>query len=171
MAEAAVIRTNMTDAAPVTARAEEKLVPYASQRVAYWYFVIALALFVLQLIVGLWLAISYAFTIPQSVVDVLPFGMTRAMHTNLLVLWMLLGFMGGTYYLVPEEAEREIYSVKLAYIQLIAFVLTGVIALDRLCFRLDSGQAHPRDPHAARFRGGDRSAHLPVQRGDDGHQG
>src|SRR5665811_874258 len=140
MAEAAVIRTNMTEAAPVTARAEEKLVPYASQRVAYWYFVIALALFVLQLIVGLWLAISYAFTIPQSVVDVLPFGMTRAMHTNLLVLWMLLGFMGGTYYLVPEEAEREIYSVKLAYIQLMAFVVTGVVALVGFAFGWTQGR-------------------------------
>ena len=103
MAEAAVIQATMTETATETATGTgDRLVPYASQRVAYWYFVVALALFVLQLIVGLWLAISYAFTIPQSIVDVLPFGMTRAMHTNLLVLWMLLGFMGGTYYLVPE---------------------------------------------------------------------
>jgi nitric oxide reductase subunit B len=130
----------MTEAEPKTAAARDKLVPYASQRVAYWYFVIALALFVLQLIVGLWLAISYAFTIPQSIVDVLPFGMTRAMHTNLLVLWMLLGFMGGTYYLVPEEAEREIYSVKLAYIQLIALVATGVIALVGFAFGWTQGR-------------------------------
>ena len=108
---------------------DESLVPYASQRVAYWYFAIALALFGLQLLFGLWLAISYAFTIPQSIVDVVPFGMTRATHTNLLVLWLLLGFMGGTYYLVPEETQREIYSVKLAYIQLIAFVVTGVAAI------------------------------------------
>ncbi len=140
MAEAAVIPVNMTEAEPRTAAARDKLVPYASQRVAYWYFVIALALFVLQLIVGLWLAVSYAFTIPQSIVDVLPFGMTRAMHTNLLVLWMLLGFMGGTYYLVPEEAEREIYSVKLAYIQLIALVATGVIALVGFAFGWTQGR-------------------------------
>jgi len=115
--------------APVAPATDEPLVPYASQRVAYWYFVIALALFGLQLVVGLWLAISYAFTIPQNIVDALPFGLTRAAHTNLLVLWLLLGFMGGTYYLVPEESQREIYSVKLAYIQLIAFVATGVAAL------------------------------------------
>ncbi|MHB0980549.1 MAG: cbb3-type cytochrome c oxidase subunit I [Thermoleophilia bacterium] len=140
MAEAAVIQANMTEVAPETAGAGKKLVPYASQRVAYWYFVIALALFVLQLVVGLWLAISYAFTIPQSIVDVLPFGMTRAMHTNLLVLWMLLGFMGGTYYLVPEEAEREIYSVKLAYIQLVAFVVTGVVALVGFAFGWSQGR-------------------------------
>ncbi|MHB1342930.1 MAG: cbb3-type cytochrome c oxidase subunit I [Thermoleophilia bacterium] len=141
MAEAAVIQTTMTEAATEKATvAGDKLVPYASQRVAYWYFVVALALFVLQLVVGLWLAISYAFTIPQSIVDVLPFGMTRAMHTNLLVLWMLLGFMGGTYYLVPEEAEREIYSVKLAYIQLVALVVTGVVALVGFAFGWSQGR-------------------------------
>src|SRR5665648_1057134 len=117
-----------------------KLIPYESQRVAYWYFVIALALFVLQIIVGLWLAVSYAFTIPQGIVDVLPFGLTRAMHTNLLVLWLLLGFMGGTYYLVPEEAEREIYSVKFAYIQLVAFVVTGVVVLVGFAFGWTQGR-------------------------------
>src|SRR5680860_296675 len=87
MAEATEIQANVTEAAPATAGTGKNLVPYASQRVAYWYFVIALALFVLQLLVGLWLAISYAFTIPQSIVDVLPFGMTRAMHTNLCLLY------------------------------------------------------------------------------------
>ncbi|RJQ45263.1 MAG: nitric-oxide reductase [Gaiellales bacterium] len=119
---------------------DPELVPYESQRVAYWYFAVALALFMLQLLVGLWLAISYAFTIPQEIVDALPFGMTRAMHTNLLVLWMLLGFMGGTYYLVPEEAQREIYSVKLAYLQLIAFVATGVAALVGFTFGWTQGK-------------------------------
>lgn len=119
---------------------DPNLVPYASQRVAYWYFVSALSLFVLQLLVGLWLAISYAFTIPQEIVDVLPFGMTRAMHTNLLVLWMLLGFMGGAYYLVPEEAQRDIYSVKLAYLQLIAFLATGVAALIGFGFGWSQGK-------------------------------
>ncbi|MBE0430159.1 MAG: cbb3-type cytochrome c oxidase subunit I [Thermoleophilia bacterium] len=119
---------------------DEKLVPYASQRVAYWYFVIAMALFMVQMFIGLWLAISYAFTIPQGIVDVLPFGLTRAMHTNLLVLWMLLGFMGGAYYLVPEEARREIYSVKLAYIQLVAFVAVGVTALVGFAFGWTQGR-------------------------------
>ncbi len=133
------------------AGAETALVPYSSQRVAYWYFVIAIALFVLQLIVGLWLAISYAFTIPQSIVDVLPWGITRAMHTNLLVLWMLLGLMGGTYYLVPEEAEREIYSVKLAYIQLIAFVVTGVVALVGFAFGWTQGRPILEIPTALDF--------------------
>jgi len=140
MAETATIDTSATSGGGAQARTGTDLYPYASQRVAYWYFIIALALFALQLIVGLWLAISYAFTVPQGIVDALPFGMTRAMHTNLLVLWLLLGFMGGTYYLVPEEAERDIYSVKLAYLQLLALVVTGVIALVGFAFGWTQGK-------------------------------
>lgn len=140
MAETATIDTSAASGGGARLRTGTALYPYASQRVAYWYFVIALALFALQLVVGLWLAISYAFTIPQNIVDVLPFGMTRAMHTNLLVLWLLLGFMGGTYYLVPEEAEREIFSVKLAYLQLVALVITGVVALVGFAFGWTQGK-------------------------------
>ena len=28
-------------------------------------------------------------------------------HTNALVVWLLIGFMGCTYYLIPEETETE----------------------------------------------------------------
>lgn len=75
------------------------MITYKSQKIAYPFFVIALLLFGLQVIVGLWLAINYAFTLPQSLVDIFPFSTARAFHTNLLVLWMLLGFMGGTYFI------------------------------------------------------------------------
>ena len=124
----------------VTAALEDQpLVPYETQRVSYWYFMAALALFVLQLLVGLWLAGGYSFTYPQWVTDALPWGNTRAMHTNLLVLWMLLAFMGGTYYLIPEETEREIYSVKLAYLQLLAFLAVGVTAIIGFAFGWSQG--------------------------------
>src|SRR4030066_5587 len=102
---------------------------YRSQKIAYWYFVAALPLFVLQVFLGLYLGSSYALTIPQEVVDVFSFATARSMHTNLLVLWLLLGFMGGTYYIVPEETQSEIYSPGLAYFQLVILVATGVGAL------------------------------------------
>ncbi|MBI2988651.1 MAG: cbb3-type cytochrome c oxidase subunit I [Deltaproteobacteria bacterium] len=113
---------------------------YPSQRVAYPYFVVALLLFVLQVIVGIWLALSYALTIPQWLVDLLPFSTTRAVHTNLLVLWLLLGFMGSTYFMAPEETEREIYSPTLAYIQLLLLVGTGVTALAGFVFGWTKGK-------------------------------
>jgi len=105
------------------------MVKYASQRVAYPYFVIALLLFGAQILVGLVLLPHYIFTLPQGVVDKINFGTLRAFHTNLLVLWMLLGFMGAAYFLVPEEAERELVSVKAALLQLFLLVGAGVAAL------------------------------------------
>jgi len=114
---------------------------YQSQKIAHWYFKIALLLFVLQVIMGLWLAYSYTFTVPQWIVDAFPFATARAMHTNLLVLWLLLGFMGGTYYIVPEETGTEIFSPKLAWFQLIGLVVTGVIAL--IGFALGWTQGRP----------------------------
>jgi nitric oxide reductase subunit B len=113
---------------------------YRSQKIAYWYFAIALLLFALQVVMGLWLAYNYSFTVPQSIVDVFPFATARAMHTNLLVLWMLLGFMGGTYYIVPEETRSEIYSPNLAWFQLIALVTTGVAALVGFIFGWTQGR-------------------------------
>src|SRR3972149_6693723 len=97
---------------------------YSSQKVAYPYFAVALLLFALQVILGLWLALNYFLTLPQGLVDVFPFSTARAMHTNLLVLWLLLGFMGGTYYLVPEETKRELHSPTLAYLLCAVFSLT-----------------------------------------------
>ncbi len=102
---------------------------YKSQSIAYPYFVVALLLFVLQVAMGLWLATQYFVTVPQHVVDIFPFSTARAMHTNLLVLWLLLGFMGSTYYLVPEETGTEIAWPRVATFQLILLSLTGVAAL------------------------------------------
>jgi nitric oxide reductase subunit B len=62
------------------------------------------------------------------------------MHTNLLVLWLLLGFMGATFYLVPEEAERELAWPRLAIAQLVLLVGTGVAALVGFAFGWTQGR-------------------------------
>jgi len=113
---------------------------YQSQRISHWYFKAALLLFALQVVLGLWLAINYSYTLPQSIVNVFSFATARAIHTNLLVLWMLLGFMGGTYYIVPEETQSEIYSPAIAWFQLIALVVTGVVAIVGFVFGWTQGR-------------------------------
>jgi nitric oxide reductase subunit B len=113
---------------------------YTTQRVAYPYFVVALLLFALQVTLGLWLGLQYAWTAPQGLVDVFPFATARAMHTNLLVLWLLLGFMGATFYVVPEEAQRELAWPKLAWVQLFLLVGTGVAALVGFVFGWTQGR-------------------------------
>ncbi len=113
---------------------------YATQRIAQPYFVVALLLFTLQVALGLWLGLLYAWTAPQGLVDAFPFSTARAMHTNLLVLWLLLGFMGATFYLVPEEADRELEWPRLAIVQLVLLVGTGVAALVGFVFGWTQGR-------------------------------
>jgi nitric oxide reductase subunit B len=113
---------------------------YTTQRVAYPYFVVALLLFTLQVTLGLWLGLQYAWTAPQGLVDAFPFATARAMHTNLLVLWLLLGFMGATFYVVPEEAQRELAWPRLALVQLALLVGTGVAALVGFLFGWTQGR-------------------------------
>lgn len=113
---------------------------FKTQRIAYPYFVVALLLFALQVVVGLWLSINYFATVPQSVVDVFPFSTARAIHTNLLVLWLLLGFMGATFYMVPEETGRDLEWPRLAIAQLVLLAGTGVVAVVGFLFGWTQGR-------------------------------
>ena len=87
---------------------------YRSQSVAYWYFAVAMLLFGLQLVFGLLSAAKYLG--PDPLLYILPFDVTKVIHTNLLIVWVLTGFMGATYWMVPEESRTELHSVKLAYV-------------------------------------------------------
>ena len=85
---------------------------YQSQAVAKPYFIAALALFVAQILFGLIMGLQYVwgdFLFPH-----IPFNVARMVHTNALIVWLLMGFMGATYYLIPEETETELASPKLA---------------------------------------------------------
>jgi nitric oxide reductase subunit B len=110
---------------------------YRSQAVAYPYFVVALLLFGLQMVFGLLAAAKYLG--PDPLIGLLPFDVTKAIHTNLLLVWLLTGFMGATYYLVPEESRVELYSVRLAYLQLAIWTAMGVTAVVGYVFRWTAG--------------------------------
>ncbi len=116
------------------------MIRFESQRVSLWYMRLALCLFCLQVVMGLWLSINYAFTLPQWLVDVFAFNTARAIHTNLLVAWMLLGFMGGAYFILPLECDRELFSTKIAWAQLIIFAAAAVTAVVGFLFRWTRGK-------------------------------
>jgi nitric oxide reductase subunit B len=110
---------------------------YKSQSVAYWYFAVAMVLFGLQIVFGLLSAAKYLG--PDPLLYILPFDVTKVIHTNLLIVWVLTGFMGATYWMVPDESRTELHSVKLAYIQLVLWVLMGVTAVIGYLFRWGTG--------------------------------
>ncbi len=100
---------------------------YKSQKVAYWFFALSMLLLTLQIVYGFVMGFDRIGW--QGLHDYIPFNTARAVHTNLLVMWLLSGFMGAAYYIIPEESEHELVNVKLAYIQLIAFALVSVTAI------------------------------------------
>ncbi|MCC5813216.1 MAG: cbb3-type cytochrome c oxidase subunit I [Leptospira sp.] len=100
---------------------------FQSQKVAYWFFAVCILLLSLQIVYGF--IMGFARIGYDVLHEWIPFHTARATHTNLLVVWLLTGFMGAAYYIIPEESDRELYSVKLAYIQLVSWVIVGVVAI------------------------------------------
>jgi len=100
---------------------------YKSQKVAYWFFAFSMLLLVLQITYGF--IMGFARIGFDGLHEFISFNTARAVHTNLLVVWLLSGFMGAAYYIIPEEAQRELVSVKLAYLQLISLAVVGVAAI------------------------------------------
>jgi nitric oxide reductase subunit B len=100
---------------------------YQTQKIAYWFFATCMLLFSLQIIYGF--IMGFAHMGMDGLHSVIPFNAARATHTNLLVMWLLAGFMGAAYYIIPEESQREIIFPQLAYVQLVALVVVGVTAI------------------------------------------
>ncbi|WP_457645167.1 cbb3-type cytochrome c oxidase subunit I [Profundibacter sp.] len=100
---------------------------YQTQKIALAYFLVAMALFFVQVSMGLWA--GWIYVSPNTLSGLMPFNIVRMLHTNSLVVWLLTGFFGAAYFIIPEESENEIYSPKLAYLQLLILVLgtTGVV--------------------------------------------
>ena len=117
---------------------------YESQKVAYLYFTGAMILFAAQVTFGL--VAGYVYVYPNTLSELLPFNIIRMIHTNALVVWLLLGFFGAAYYLIPEEAEREIESVKLAYIQFAILFLGAGAAVVGYVFRIHGGREFLEQP-------------------------
>ena len=84
-------------------------------------------LFSLQIIYGF--VMGFARIGMDGLHDFIPFNAARATHTNLLVVWLLTGFMGAAYFIIPDESGRELFSVKLAWVQLISLIVVGVVAI------------------------------------------
>lgn len=122
---------------------------YPSQRVALAYFGVALLLFAVQVFAGLLAA--WIYVAPNTLSEILPFSIVRMIHTNALVVWTLLGFFGAAYYLVPEEAERELFSEKLAWIQLAILTAGTLAAVAGYLFRVHGGREFLEQPLWVKF--------------------
>ncbi len=100
---------------------------YTSQAVAKPYFIAAIALFLGQILFGLIMGLQYV--VGDFLFPAIPFNVARMVHTNLLIVWLLFGFMGASYYLIPEESETELFSPKLAIATFWIFLVAGALTI------------------------------------------
>ncbi|PKO50230.1 MAG: nitric-oxide reductase large subunit, partial [Betaproteobacteria bacterium HGW-Betaproteobacteria-20] len=100
---------------------------YTSQAVAKPYFIAAIALFLGQILFGLIMGLQYV--VGDFLFPAIPFNVARMVHTNLLIVWLLFGFMGASYFLIPEESETELFSPRLAIITFWVFLAAGAITV------------------------------------------
>lgn len=100
---------------------------YSSQAVAKPYFIAAIGLFVGQILFGLIMGLQYV--VGDFLFPAIPFNIARMVHTNLLIVWVLFGFMGAAYYLIPEEAEKELHSPLLAIALFWIFLIAGALTI------------------------------------------
>ncbi|WP_406857820.1 cbb3-type cytochrome c oxidase subunit I [Alsobacter sp. KACC 23698] len=119
-------------------------VKYQTQKVALLYFYGALGLFVAQVTFGLLAGLIYVM--PNTLSVLLPFNIVRMIHTNALIVWLLMGFMGCTYYLLPEETERDLFSPRLARLQFWLFLGAAAIAVVGYLFRFHEGREFLEQP-------------------------
>ena len=123
--------------APERRRLRREIMKYQTQSIAKIYFIVAMALFLVQVSGGL--LAGWIYVMPNTLSELVPFNIVRMLHTNSLVVWLLLGFFGAAYFIVPEEAENEIYSPMLAYVQLAILVLGTLGVVVTYLFNLFEG--------------------------------
>ena len=108
---------------------------------------------------------------PNFLSELLPFNIVRMIHTNALIVWLLLGFFGATYYLLPEEAERDIESPLLAYAQFWIFFGAAAVAVVGYLFRIHEGREFLEQPIYVKIALIVGIPDVPLQHQHDGAEG
>ena len=119
---------------------------FKSQEISYYFFAASMLLFSLQLFYGIIMAFChFGYDVLH---EIIPFNVARSSHNNLLILWLLSGFMGAAYYIIPEEVDNELVSLPLAFVQFVALIVVGVVALIGFHFNWWEGRKFLEIPRA-----------------------
>ncbi|WP_333656272.1 cbb3-type cytochrome c oxidase subunit I [Dissulfurispira sp.] len=100
-------------------------IKYESQKIAQNFYTFAVLLFLVQVVVSIIAALQFMW--PDFFI--LNFNIIRSLHINAMVVWLLAGMMGATYYVVSEESDTELWSVPMANFQFWATVVTVALVV------------------------------------------
>lgn len=111
---------------------------YESQKLAFLYFWVAIALFGAQILFGLLAAWQYVD--PDFLHGTLNFMTNRTLHVNAMIVGLLAGFIGGVYWFLPLEVGREVVGIRLARFAFWALIAAvGVVVLVYLLVQYGPG--------------------------------
>ena len=85
-----------------------EVIAIPQSRVGKHFFTFAALILALQLVTGLLAAAQFIW--PALLFEIIPFNIVRMLHINTLVVSLLAGFMGGTYFLIAEEGGGALHS-------------------------------------------------------------
>lgn len=102
---------------------------YESQRLGMKYFAAAITLFGVMIVAGLAAATSY---IVPGFLPGLAFSIQKILHIDTLIIWLLMGFLGAIYYLLPLEFKRDLVGMKLANV--VFWIFCATVAAVALIF-------------------------------------
>ncbi len=103
---------------------------YRSQQLALKYLTAAIVLFGVMIVAGLLAA--YYYINPDFLFNYLNFNIAKILHIDVLVIWMLMGFMGAIYWFLPEEFGIETAGIRAA--EILFYVFCAVVAVVAVIF-------------------------------------
>jgi len=95
------------------------------QKLSVKYFSVAIVLFGAQVLFGL--LAGYQYLNPDFLFGVMDFSVNRMVHINAMVVWLLFGFLGASYWLLEDESGVPVVGLKLG--NLAFWVLTLAVAV------------------------------------------
>ncbi len=101
-----------------------------SQKLALRYLIGAVTLFGVMIFFGVLSAAYYIW--PSMLYNVFNFSTSKIMHIDMLVIWLLMGFLGAVYWYLPKELDHEVEGIWLA--ELTFWVFCAVLAVVALVF-------------------------------------
>lgn len=112
---------------------------FRSQKLGLKYLIAAVAIFGAMILFGFLASLYYLF--PNMLFNVFDFNMSKTVHIDGLVIWILMGLMGAIYWYLPKELGREIVGIKLAEIMFWVFCAAFVLVVLTFLF-VQTGKAN-----------------------------
>lgn len=98
---------------------------YRSQQLAVKYLTASIVLFGVMIVAGL--MSSYYYIKPDFLFGLFDFNIAKILHIDVMVIWLLMGFMGAIYWFLPEEFGIEAVGIRAA--EMLFYVFCAAVAV------------------------------------------